>query len=113
MGAPKSFKCLGVLWVLVQPCMGGTLWIEVLTLNEAFYTSTGRKEGNVLFNDALNIFYLQLYGVRYMVKDQPIAREETCHIGYSIQLAARFFYMHHPTDRITHSTVFVTPVVEH
>ena len=23
-----------------------------------------------------------------------------------------FFYMHHPTDRITH-TVFVTPVVEH
>ena len=21
--------------------------------------------------------------------------------------------MHHPTDRITHTTVFVTPVVEH
>ena len=29
----------------------------------------GRKEGNVSFNDALNTFYLQLYGVRYMVKD--------------------------------------------
>ena len=29
----------------------------------------GRKEGNVLFNDALNTFYLQLYGVRHMVKD--------------------------------------------
>ena len=28
-----------------------------------------RKEGNVLFNDALNTFYLRLYGVRYMVKD--------------------------------------------
>ena len=28
-----------------------------------------RKEGNVLFNDALNIFYLQLYCVRHMVKD--------------------------------------------
>ena len=27
------------------------------------------KEGNVLFNDALNTFYLQLYGVRHMVKD--------------------------------------------
>ena len=27
------------------------------------------KEGNVLFNDALNTFYLRLYGVRYMVKD--------------------------------------------
>ena len=30
---------------------------------------TGRKEGNVLFNDTLNTFYLQLYGIRHMVKD--------------------------------------------
>ena len=30
---------------------------------------TARNEGNVLFNDALNIFYLRLYGVRHMVKD--------------------------------------------
>ena len=29
----------------------------------------GRKEGNDLFNDALNTFYLRLYGVRHMVKD--------------------------------------------
>ena len=27
------------------------------------------KEGNVLFNDAFNTFYLPLYGVRHMVKD--------------------------------------------
>ena len=27
------------------------------------------RKGNVLFNDALNTFYLQLYGVRHMVKD--------------------------------------------
>ena len=27
------------------------------------------KERNVLFNDALNTFYLRLYGVRHMVKD--------------------------------------------
>ena len=26
-------------------------------------------EGNVLFNDALNTFYLRLYGVRHVVKD--------------------------------------------
>ena len=26
------------------------------------------KEGNVLFNDALNTFYLRLYGVRHMGK---------------------------------------------
>ena len=24
-----------------------------------------------------------------------------------------FFYMHHPTDRIIHTTALVTPVVEH
>ena len=27
------------------------------------------KEGNVLFNDALNSFYLRFFGVRHMVKD--------------------------------------------
>ena len=31
--------------------------------------SLKRKEGNVLFNDALNTFYLRLYGVRHMVKN--------------------------------------------
>ena len=30
----------------------------------------GRKEGNVLFNDALNTFYIRLYGVGHnMVKN--------------------------------------------
>ena len=27
------------------------------------------RERNVLFNDAINTFYLRLYGVRHMVKD--------------------------------------------
>ena len=27
------------------------------------------KEGNILFNDALNTFYLWLYGVTHMVND--------------------------------------------
>ena len=27
------------------------------------------KEGNVLFNDTLNTFYLRLYGIGHMVKD--------------------------------------------
>ena len=187
-----------------------------------------RKEGNVLFNDALNTFYLRLYGVRHVVKDHwdsergnplpphgllfPISsngsficikrnvfyltthsthfiygymasdiwlrtilivRKETrCrHIGYSYRLTARvllyapshiqdntyhglcytsrgalagtrnssmgpphegsirrpiapwanalplnyvpLLYMHHSTDRIIHTTAFVTSVVEH
>ena len=29
----------------------------------------GRKEGNVLFNDTLNTFYLRLYGSKHMIKD--------------------------------------------
>ena len=43
------------------------------------------KYGNVLFNDALNTVYLQLYGIGDMVKDHS-AREETCcchYMGYS------------------------------
>ena len=45
-----------------------------------------RKEGNVLFNDALNTFYLRLYGVTYMVKHHSdTERDETrCrHMDYS------------------------------
>ena len=32
-------------------------------------TKAGREERSVLFNDALNTFYLRLYGVGHMVKD--------------------------------------------
>ena len=48
-------------------------------------------------------------------KTKNIVRKKTCcrHIGYSFRLAARVLYMNHPTDRITHTTAFVTPVVEH
>ena len=59
---------------------------------------------NVLFNDALNTFYLQLYGVRHMVKDHSV-NEKGNQQG--------FFYMYHPTDRITHTTAFITQVIEH
>ena len=39
-----------------------------------------------------------------------IVRKETrCRHSYQ----QGFFYMHHPTDRITHTTAFVTPVMEH
>ena len=32
-------------------------------------TDYALKEGNVLFNNALNTFYLWLYGIGHMVKD--------------------------------------------
>ena len=49
------------------------------------------KEGNILFNDILNTFYIQLYGVRHMVKDHSDREENRCrhHMGYSFRLAAR------------------------
>ena len=34
------------------------------------------RERNVLFNDALNTFYLWLYGVRHMVKDYSDSEKE-------------------------------------
>ena len=65
-----------------------------------------RKEGNVLFKDALNTFYLRLYGVKHNVKDHSDSEKGN-------PLPPGFFYMHHPTDRIAHTTAFVTPVVDH
>ena len=36
----------------------------------------GDLEGNILFNDALNIFYLRVCGIRYMVKDHSDSERE-------------------------------------
>ena len=51
----------------------------------------GRSKGNVLFKDALNTFYLQLYCVRHIVKDHSDTRDESrCrHKVCSFRLAAR------------------------
>ena len=43
--------------------MASDIWLRTTQI------ARGRKEGNVLFNDALNTFYLRLYGVGHMVKD--------------------------------------------
>ena len=74
------------------------------------------KEGRKCFFKTHSTHFI--YG--YMMSDIwlrtiLIVRKETrCgHIGYSFRLTARVFYMHNPTDRIAHTTAFVTPVVEH
>ena len=75
-----------------------------------------RKEGNVLFNDTLNRFYLRLYGVRHMVKDHSDSERGNPlpphGLLFSISSKGYFICIIH-TDRITHTTVFVTPVMEH
>ena len=84
------------------------------TLN-TFYLWLYRKEGNVLFNDALNTFYLRLYSVRHMVKDHSDSERGNPLLphGLLFPISSNVFNMHHPTDRIPHTTSFVTPVVEH
>ena len=46
-----------------------TFNINTLALYITNKNKEGRKEGNVLFNNALNTFYVPLYGVRHMAKD--------------------------------------------
>ena len=40
-----------------------------IPVDECALSISDCREKNVLFNDALNTFYLRLYGVRHMVKD--------------------------------------------
>ena len=68
------------------------------------------EEGNVLFNDALNTFYLWLHGVKDH-SDSERGKPLPPHgLLFSINSKGS---LHHPTDRITHTTAFVTPVVKH
>ena len=62
------------------------------------------KEGNVLFNDALNTFYLRLYSVGQIHSAKVVWSELNCQ-EHSI--------LHHPTDRIAFTMVFVISVEEH
>ena len=69
----------------------------------------------VLFNDALNIFYLQLYGVRHMVKDHSDSeRGNPLHShGLLFPISSKGSYIYYSTDRTAPTTAFATPVVEH
>ena len=75
-------------------------------MNACFVTTV--LEGNVLFNDALNTFYLRLYCVRHMVKDHSDSRERKPAAATWATLSdwqQGLFYMHHPTDRMTHTRI--------
>ena len=56
------YLCVCVLFVCATLCV-------CVCERETEREREREKEGNVLFNDALNTFYLRLYGVRHMVKD--------------------------------------------
>ena len=63
------------------------------------------KEGNVLFNDALNTFYLRLCGVRDMVKDHLDSER-----GNSFRLTARvlLYALSHRQDNTYHSHCYTS-----
>ena len=74
----------------------------------------GRKE-MFLFNDALNTFYLRLYGVRHMVKDHSDSEKGNLPPPHSLlfPISSKGSFICTIPDRITHTTAFVIPVVEH
>ena len=73
------------------------------------------RERNVLFNDALSAFYLRLYGVRHMVKDHSDSEKGNPLPPHRLLLSinSKGSFICITPDRITHTTAFVTPVVEH
>ena len=50
------------------------------------------RERNVLFNDALNTFYLRLYGIRHMVKDHTDSERGEREIFYLTTHSTNFIY---------------------
>ena len=54
-----------------SPASGGSLirWHCTKSSDCQVRVRERERQRNVLFNDALNTFYLRLYGVRHMVKD--------------------------------------------
>ena len=67
------------------------------------------KEGDVLFNDALNTFYLRLYGVRHMVDDHSHSNKRNTlppH-GLLFPISSKGYFI------CIIPQAFVTPVMEH
>ena len=75
----------------------------------------GERERNVLFNDALNTFYLRLYGVRHIVKDHSDGEKGNPLPPHRLlfPINSKGSFICTIPDRITHTTAFVTLVVEH
>ena len=83
-------------------------------LDKLFYiTNKIRKEGIILFNEALNTFYIRLYGVEHMTKDHSDSYSgtppPTVH-EIHFRLAARDL-LYTPTHR-QDSTAFVIPIAQ-
>ena len=74
-------------------------------INRHYKINMTEQEGNVLFNDALNTFYLRLYGIRDIIKDHSDSEK-----GNPL-LPHRLLFL--ISSKGAHTTTFVTLVVEH
>ena len=68
----------------------------------------GRNEGNVLFNDALNTFYLWLYGVGHMVKDHSAREETRCRNSFRLAERVLLCAPSHREDNTYHGLCYTS-----
>ena len=61
--------------------------------------ATERKEGNILFNDALNTFYLRLYGVGHMVKEHSDSKRGNLPPHGLLFLISSKVFLYAPSNR--------------
>ena len=96
----------GVLCVFVRVC--------VVVVSFVLIKMHGLSDA-VLFNDALNTFYLRLNGVGHMVKDHSDSERGNPlpPRGLLFPISSKGSFIYTIPDRIAHTTAFVTPVVEH
>ena len=77
-----------------------------------FYEHNYKRKGTALFNDALNTFYLWLYGIGHMVKDHSDSERGTScrHMGYYFRLTARvlLYAPSHRQDCTYHSLCYTS-----
>ena len=112
------FLICSILMKSIKPDSNRFYSISIILYGERARISPDsfRKEGrSVLFNDALNTFYLRLYGVRHMVKnhsDSEGGNPLPPHI-LLFPISSKGSFICIIPDKITHTTAFVTPVVEH
>ena len=75
--------------------------------------SVTRKEASASFNNALNTYYLQLYGIGHMVKDHSDSERgnllPTLH-GLILSISSNLFYVHscHRQDSTYHSFCYTS-----
>ena len=104
-----------LFWNAITYCFFLIMWILVNNNYLNVMLNKRRKEGNILFNDTLNTFYLWLYGVTHMVKDHSDSERGNLlppH-GLLFLISSKDYFTCIIPERITHTTALASPVVEH